>query len=268
MYFQKEMSKLSYSEQSDEEINKFVKRLPLLKMNEINFTFYEMLPLCGVGPTIAFSRFLTLNRKVIYGARALTNAYIRNHKDLWDNEIDDSLLIRCIYFENAIEAYNKVIDYIYIILYFNFKLYEKLDNIGKINTKNDIIDISKKVRGKKKLAKIDDWLRLNELNTYFATEFNAYKLLVKEIRELANDIKHRGCVAVEDIALSRNTKVTQKIDGQDMDITELVSEVKINLDVEIEKLVKIHKHTIEIQKSLYKSCNFQKQLRDFLDKSI
>ena len=59
------MSKLSDLSQSDKDVKDFIKRLPLLKMNEINFMFYEMLPLCGIGPTIAYSRFLTLHKKVV-----------------------------------------------------------------------------------------------------------------------------------------------------------------------------------------------------------
>lgn len=257
---------MNKSDQSDRDIREFAGRLPLIKINDINFMFYEMLPLCGLGPAIAFSRFLTLNKKVVYGAHALVNAYKKEHKNLWGDEIDDSLWVRCMYFENAIEAYNKVLDYIYIILYFNYELYEKLDFV-KINTKDDIVCISKKIKGHK-LNMIDNWLHSNELTNEFANELDNYKLLTKEMRELANDIKHRGCIAAKGVALPRQTKVTKKIEGQDVDITELVSEIKIDLEIEIEKLVEIHGHTIEILKNLYKLCDFQEQLKDFLYKHI
>ena len=260
------MSKLNNSDQLDKDLKEFTKRLPLLKMNEINAIFYEMLPLCGVGPAIAFSRFLTLNKKVVYGDHALTSAYRRNHKSLWGDELEDSIWVRCMHFENAIEAYNQVNDYIYIILYFNYELFKKLDCV-EINTKDDIISLSKNIRGSK-LNEIETWLHSNELTKEFADEFKDYRLFTKEMRELANDIKHRGCIAVEGITLHRNTKVTKKINGKNVDITELVSEVKIDLDVEVEKLVEIHNYTIEILKSLYKLCNFQKQLKDFLNKHI
>ncbi len=257
---------LNKPDQSDRELSEFAGRLPLLKMNDINFMFYEMLPLCGLGPAIAFSRFLTLNKKVVYSAHALVNAYKMKHKNLWDDDMEDSLWVRCMHFENAIEGYNKVIDYIYIILYFNYELYEKLD-FERINTKDDIIRISKKIKGYK-LKMIDNWLHSNEPTNEFANKLNDYKLLTNEMRELANDIKHRGCIAVEGIVLPRHTTVTKKIDGQDVDITELVSEIKINLENEVEKLVEIHGHTIEILKDLYKLCNFQEQLKDFLNRNI
>lgn len=259
------MIKLSYLGQSDKDVTAFIKRLPLLKMNTINFTAYEMLPLCGEGPAIAFSRFLTLSKKVVYGAYTLTNAYRKNHKDLCGNESDNSLWVRSMYFESAIESYNKVVDYIYIILYFNYELYKKFNHVKKINTKKDIIEASKKVKGKKNLDMIDNWLSLNESTADFATEFNTYILFVGKMRDLANDIKHRGCIAVEGTTLSRCTKVTREIDGKKVDITELVSEVKINLDDEIENLVEVHRRTLEIQQSLYKTCNFQKTLNDFLE---
>ena len=135
---------MNLNNQTEEEIREFAKGLPLLKMNDTNPIFYEMLPLCGFGPTIAFSRFLTLHRKITFGTHALINSFRKNHKSLWGIELEDSLWERCMYFENALEAYNKVVDYIYAVLYFNFKLYEIIDN-KKIKNNDDIILISENI---------------------------------------------------------------------------------------------------------------------------
>lgn len=85
------------------------------------------------------------------------------------------------------------------------------------------------------------------------------------MRELANDIKHRGCIAINGIEVSRNTKVTKVINGQEIDMTDLVSEIRIDIDEEIEKLVHIHQSSVELQKELFELCAFNNQLKDFLE---
>lgn len=252
--------------QTEDDVREFAQRLPLLKMDNINSTFYEMLPLCGFGPTIAFSRFLSLQNKIAAGAYALINAYRKNHKSLWGDYLEDSHWERSIYFENAIESYNKVTDYVYLILYFNFELYEIIDK-EKIKSKEDIIRISENIKGSK-LGKINDWLSTTECSTSFSMIFSKYRNDVRAMRNLANDMKHRGCIVVEGTELERNTKVTKIIDGYEIDVTDQVTELKINLDTEIEKLVEVHKLTVNLQKELYTLCDFQKQLRDFLYKNI
>ena len=74
---------MNHSNQTEDDIREFAKGLPLLKMNNINRIFYEMLPLCGFGPAIAFSRFLTLHQKIFSGSHALINAYKKDHKSIW-----------------------------------------------------------------------------------------------------------------------------------------------------------------------------------------
>jgi hypothetical protein len=77
------------STQAEIDIQTFARRLPLMVMNNIHFVFYEMLPLCGIGPTIAFSRYLSLHRKIVIAAHSLVSAYRLNHTDLWGKTIDD-----------------------------------------------------------------------------------------------------------------------------------------------------------------------------------
>ena len=254
---------MNHFNQTEDDIREFAKGLPLMNnMNNINSTFYEMLPLCGFGPAIAFSRFLVLQQKIAFGKHSLINAYRKDHKSIWRDDLEASLLERSLYFENAIEAYNKVVDYVYGILYFKFELYEIIDK-EKIKTKEDIIRISKNIKGRK-LDEIRDWIILNESKSEFFKKFDDYRCETKEMRNLANDMKHRGCIAFEGIELPRNTKVTKVIDGNKIDITDLVSALEINLDSEIEKLSEIHRHTIKLQMELFTLCDFEKTLTDFL----
>jgi len=252
--------------QNVEDIRSFAQKLHLLKLNSIDSIFYEMLPLCGFGPTISFSRFLALQKKIVFASHALINAYRINHQSLWGVDLEDSLLERSMYFENAIESYNKVTDYVYLILYFNFELYEVMDR-KEIKSKEDIVEISKKIKGKKYEA-INEWLIKDIRTSNFAKQFSDYRDSVKEMRELANDIKHRGCIAIDGTGIRRNTRVTKVIEGHEIDITDQVSEVKIDIDEEIEKLVIIHQETLELQKELFGVCAFQKQLKDFLEAHI
>jgi len=181
------------------------------------------------------------------------------------DDLEDSLRQRSMYFENAIESYNKVVDYVYIILYFNFELYGIIDK-EKIKTKDDVIRISEKIKGEK-LDKIRKWIKNNEFASEFSKKFDDYRYHTVEMRNLANDMKHRGCIAFEGSELHRNTKVTKIIDGNEIDITDLVSVLRINLDSEIKKLSDIHRRTIELQKELYYLCDFEKQIKDFLNKN-
>ena|GEM_PF-1912325 len=256
---------MNHSNQTEDDIREFAKGLPLLKMNNIYRMFYEMLPLCGFGPAIAFSRFLALHQKIVSGSHALINAYKKDHKSIWGDDLEDSLWQRSMYFENAIESYNKVVDYVYIILYFNFELYGIIDK-EKIKTKEDVIRISEKIKGKK-LGKISEWISSNEFTSDFFGKFDDFRCYTEEMRNVANDMKHRGCITFEGIKQPRYTKVTKVIDGNEIDITDLVSELIINLDSEIEKLSEIHRRTIELQKELYTLCDFQKKLTDFLNKN-
>ena len=252
--------------QTEDDIREFAKKLPLLKMNNINSMFYEMLPLCGIGPAIAFSRFLTLQKNVVFGSYALINTYRKDHTSIRGEVIEDPIFEKSMYFENAIEAYNKVPDYVYLILYFNFNLYEIIDN-EKIKTVDDIIRLTKAIK-KQKIDKINEWISNNEHTKNFFIKFDEYINNSKQVRNLANDIKHRGCIVVEGTGLTRNTKVTKIIEGYTIDVTSLVSEIRINLESEIEKLVEIHRQTIELQKDLYMLCGFQNRLKEFFNKHI
>lgn len=257
---------MSSNVQSENDLRNFVRNLELLKMNDINFLFYEMLPLCGFGNAIAFSRFLTLHNKIWCGSYELINAYKKEHKGLWGETIENCLRVRTMHLENAIVAYNTIVDYIYSVLYFHFDLYRLIGNTY-IKEKEDILKISKSIKGKT-IDKIDEWLS-NEVSTKeFFAAFKNYKNLTRNLRDLANDIKHRGCITVDGMDLPRVTKVTKNIDGVDIDITDVVTPRTISIDAEISKLVEVHKQALDIQKKLYYLCDFQGKLKNFWDNAL
>ena len=88
---------MNLQNQTENDIRAFARDLPLLKMNNINSLFYEMLPLCGFGPTLAFSRFLSLQNKICFGSHALINAFRINHKSLWGIDLENSCWERRMY---------------------------------------------------------------------------------------------------------------------------------------------------------------------------
>ncbi len=103
--------------QRDKELDVFFKKFELMVMNNINFIFYEMLPLCGVGVSIAYSKFIILHKKIRNGAFSLINAYKNKHFDFYKQKIEDASWERNMYLENAILIYNPIRDYIYQIIY-------------------------------------------------------------------------------------------------------------------------------------------------------
>ena len=257
---------VNMSAQSNDDIRRFAKKLELLKMNDIDFLFYEMLPLCGVGASVAFSRFLTLHNKICFGSFALINAYKKEHTGLWGDSTNNNIWYRSMYLETAIMAYNSIEDYIYMVLYFNFDLYEKMDNYS-IKNKEDIIERSKEIKGKTK-SNIDTWLYSQYSTKQFHDDFQRYKDSTGSLRELANDIKHRGCREVDGIDLPRVTRVKKVIDDNEVDITELVSPYIISIDEEINNLAGIHEKSLEIQKKLYRLCDFKGQLKTLLNNQV
>lgn len=252
--------------QNQEDLIDFAAKLKVLKTGNFNSIFFEMLPLAGAGTAIAFSRFLTLQKKVLYGSIALFNAFKIDHQGIICSNIDDSYFFRSMYFENAVEAYNKVIDYVYVIVYFNFNLFEIIDN-DKICNNESVFFLSEKIKGKK-LSQINEWLAQNEHTDDFAALFNKYREETNDLRKLANDMKHRGCIAVEGTSLQRNTAVLININGVKVNISEIIKERIINLDLEIEKLVAVHQMTVELQQSLYELCNFGGKFNKFMSDHV
>ena len=89
---------------------------------------------------------------------------IRNIKDYGERLWREPLIIRSMYFENAVENYNKVCDYVYQILYFNFHLCEKLDN-RNIETQNDVIELARNIQGGQ-ASKVKDFLSVEHEEFY------------------------------------------------------------------------------------------------------
>lgn len=249
-----------------DDLNRFINELPFLGLANINSAFYEMLPLCDVGTSIAFSKFLLLQRRVYYASYSLINAYKKDHNNILGDPFNDTLSIRSMYFEYAIETYNKVVDYVYQILYFNYKLYKVIDNID-IKSKRNIISVSRKLKGKK-LKEVNRWILIEEKTKDFAKKFSDYRCKMRDVNDLANDIKHRGCIDVGGMNPTRYSKVIKNVDGVAINITDLVSEIKVDLESEIDKLVETHKATFQLQNELYLLCNFQQQLEDFFDENV
>ena len=245
----------------DEDLNKFINELKLMgEMNNINFVFYNMLPLLGFGGCVAFSRFRVFHKKMYFGAHELINSYKKEHLDFYNKKLEDSLWVRALHLENAILAYNSIRDIIYQVVYFNYHLYEEFDNV-KIRCREDIINVSKNIKGKEKLNKINLWLSEQDNTKEFYNEFSKYIKFTSELRNVANDIKHMGCYVVNVLDNPRLTVVIKKIEGKDINITENCQPKLLILDEEVSKLVEIHKTSLDMQKRLYKLCNFEERLK-------
>lgn len=239
-------------------------QLPLLKMNQINWTFYQMLPLCGFGVVVAYSKFLALHNKICKAAFELTNA-IEKRSDFFKAEELNGVWQQSIYLENAIIAYNSVRDLIYVTIYFRFELFHLIDK-QSIENSQDILRLSKKVQGNA-FSRIEEWLKNNEITHAFFRELTSYNEDTKELSNLANDLKHRGSFVFKGLELPRTTKVTKVVDGLDVDITECVTPPIIDNESEINNLIAVHRRAIDLAKKLYEVCDFEGCLQEFLNKA-
>lgn len=111
------------NDENNKNIKNFARELKIITQNNFTKIKYEMLPLVNVGAAIALNKFKIINSRVYFAATSLVNAYKEEHVDLFDDEMENISYIRTMYFENALEIYNRTEDYIYAILYFNFNLY-------------------------------------------------------------------------------------------------------------------------------------------------
>ncbi len=244
-------------------VKEFANKLPLINDSRLRSPILDLLPLASLGAAVALNRYITLNIKIYYASRSLVKAFVTEHQGLWGKAMEDPLIIRSMYFEKAVEDYNKVCDYVYQILYFNFHLYEKLDN-RNIETQNDVIELARNIRGDK-LHKIKAFLSIEHEG--FCREFTQYEDGISDTRELANDIKHRGCYAIKGVATSSFGTAYRNSNGKEVNLTELAAPKLIDLDSEITKLVEVHNKTHLLLKSLYKVCDFDSTLDSFLTQS-
>lgn len=243
-----------------ERLKEFTDKLSLIKFEELFSPINQCIAIESLGAAIALKRYIAVNIKVYFGAYALTKAYATKHQGLWKDYIKNPLLIRGMYFEQAIEAYNKVLDYIYQILYFNFELYEKLDR-KSIKSKEDVKKLAESIKNKKKLARIKEkLLKSGEEAKCFISKLEQYKKDTQHTRNLANDIKHKGCFAIEGQFPSPWGIATKEIDGEEVNLTEIVEPRLIKLDSEIAKLVVVHEKTYALLQDIYQLCNFRGKL--------
>ena len=85
---------------------------------------------------------------------------------------------------------------------FQFSL-TKLDN-RNIESQNDVIELAKEYSGDK-LQKVKDFLSVEHEEFY--RQFTRYEADIRNTRELANDIKHRGCYAIKVVNFSFGTLI-------------------------------------------------------------
>ena len=244
-------------------VKEFASKLPLINDSRLRSPILDLLPLASLGAAIALNRYITLNIKIYYASRSLVKAFDTEHQELWGKAMEDPLIIRSMYFENAVEDYNKVCDYVYQILYFNFHLYEKLDN-RNIESQNDVIELARNIQGDK-LQKVKDFLSVEHEEFY--RQFTRYEADIRNTRELANDIKHRGCYAIKGVVNFSFGTAYRNSNGEEVNLTELAAPKLIDLDSEITKLVEVHNKTYLLLKSLYNVCGFESTLDNFLTQS-
>ena len=69
-----------------------------------------MLSLASLGAAITLNRYITLNIKIYYASRSLVKAFVTEHQGLWGKAMEDPLIIRSMYFENADSEIAKLVE--------------------------------------------------------------------------------------------------------------------------------------------------------------
>ena len=210
------------------------------------------LPIFGVGNAIAFSKFIALNKRIMSGSYMLINAHNKKLKDPFGTNIKDPVWFRAMCLEFAFEAYTKVNDYIYQILYYNFELYKILDK-RQILKNTDVVELSKTINyDKKRLIRKLLKSKGESVNNFIKLLKSYQKYIYKyNITEIANDFKHRGAYSIRGTNIPR---IKFEVKNQNIDINDILSESIIEMDIEIEKLVILHQETIKIVNELYNLC--------------
>ena len=241
---------------TDAEVSSFTKELQLIRMDGINSFAYQILPAISIEKGVVFQKFIFFNQQLSYAAQMLIDAYKTSYDG---NNNDDKLVLwrRCAYLFSAIVQYNSFYDYIYQMLYFHLSMYKKYPKTKNkfltkdINSKNDVIEISKKVNNSL-ITVINNYLKKDNSLLALAQNLSNYQTKTKHLRELANDIKHRAGVSVDGIYLER--KVSAKAKNQNSGIEssyEIVKPEIIIIEDEINYLKEVHQELLSIIKQLY-----------------
>ena len=230
--------------------------LKIFQLRRIPRTFYEMLPLCGIGVAESFNVFLAFHNQIYFAVRFLEKAAVP------EDEFDKQLIERYMYLQAAILAYNSSTDYIYQILYFYFELYREIHHTN-IASRKDIIRLSENIKGDV-LKQINEWLKKDSRTVDFLSELNDFKKSLSRLRKNANEIKHRGRYHIEGLSLKRSSHVKKIIDSVELNITEITTPQGFNIEDEINYLIKVNKRIYEMQDKIYIFLDYQGQLDDFL----
>ncbi len=231
-----------------------------MRCNQVNFLLAPTLLASDIGLKLAFDRYYIAVEKVYFGRIALINAYKRIQHDWWGEKLpeEQTLLMRKMFLEQAIEAYNKVRDYVILVLYFCFIDCQKLKD-GSIRTYEDIDKIASSIR-ESHICQLQDDSRVRE----FMGKFKNYKNFTECVRTLANDLKHRGCRVVGMPALERVGTSFRVVDGEEINLSEIVEPRVIDIDVVTERLVDVHNESMGLLESLYAVCDFENKANIFV----
>ena len=244
------------------EVKEFSRMLELPPI-KINSAQYEMLPLCEMGISISFSKFMALEQRMWVAAQNLVKAFKTDHKGLCNSETDysESFWERTMYIENAIISYNACLDYIYIILYFYYDFYRESEIPIKRAKDIDRISEGFELEQKKRLTQT---LRKDSQTKKMIEDIEIYRKSSQKLRNNANNLKHRAGFWVCGFDYPRNTKVTKVINGAEVDITMILTPKSHDLEKEIKYLVGIHNQLIRLVLELFYLLNYPRKIEQFL----
>ncbi len=231
--------------------------LKMFRISRIPFNFYEMLPLCGIGISESFNVFMAYHNQLYFASRFLVMSTEEKTEDS-----NNDLMERYMYLQAAIVSYNSCLDYVYQIIYFYYDLFSLLDN-KCIDSRESIYILSTKVKGRT-LDRINIWLQSNPTTKYLANLVEEYKTQMEALNNKANEIKHRGRYHIEGLTLKRSTMVKKVLNGNELNITSIVTPEGVDFEYEIDYLIEIHNKSMDMQSDLFKFLDYSGQLKKFL----
>lgn len=235
-------------EKNTYDVEKFAQRLNFQILPDL----FKTLRPPNLWRDLAYTKLILLNKRIEFGVRMLVNAYRKDHINPITMKPEDQLWIRSMYLESAIETYNKVEDYVYSIIYFCFNLDSK-----DILIRDDVINFSKGKYIKKDV--IDNWLNNNNETDQFYILLQNYKSFVYENKIKANDLKHWGCYKIKGLEIPV-PDIRYSVRGIEIKYRDIINGSPLEIDLEIENLINIHKETIVLIDELFNIC-FRKLLK-------
>lgn len=212
------------------------------------------------GIAISYFKIIALHNNIFYGAFSLKNAWSENVIDIHDNPSDSPIFYRSMHLQNAYVTYNSCIDYIYQILYF---YYDLESCVNEVRTHEEVLALEENIKPWKR-DQFDKKIKTHNSNLYKAIK--KFRQEIKGLNTKANIIKHDAGFWVEGNHIKTFGEASINIDGENINLTDIITPRLNSISEEIEFLIKIHNSFVKIERVLFEELDYSGQIKTLQNK--